>query len=136
MNGNIIGTRVPRRFAGMRLGALGLIALAVIALAGAGWTAKVLVTLSHREIVTVRLTEVMGAFVEAEARSGASPEVSRTHIAQYLGAVGQAVQTMGKDGTTVLVAEAVVAGSARDATPELSARVTGIMNAKAARHDR
>ena len=135
MNGNIAGTKLPRRFAGMRLGALGLIALGLIAIAGAAWTAKVLITLSHREIVTVRLSELMGAFVEAEARSGASPDVSRTHIAQYLGAVDEAVQLMGKDGTTVLVAEAVVAGSARDATPELRARVAGIMSVKARRHD-
>ena len=79
--------------------------------------------LSTHEVVTVQLASVMGEFVEAEARNHADPEASCQRIARYLAAVDDAVQAMGKDGATVLVAEAVVAGSARDATPELRSRV-------------
>lgn len=114
---------MPRRFAGARVTTLVLVGLGVFLLAGTGWAVRTLVVLSHREIVTVRLAQVMGEFVEAEAKSGTTPEASRAHIAAYLAAVETAVQAMGHDGRTVLVAEAVVAGSARDATGELKREV-------------
>jgi hypothetical protein len=123
MMGNISGTKVSRRFAGIRVSTLALIGSGTALFFGASWAAVTLVTLAHREIVTVRLAQVMGEFVEAEAKSGASPDASRAHVAAYLGAVETAVQVMGKDGRTVLVAEAVVAGSARDATAELKREV-------------
>ena len=65
----------------------------------------------------------MGEFVEAEARKGTDPETARQRIAAYLAAVGQAVEALGRNGTTVLVSEAVVAGPARDVTQELRADV-------------
>lgn len=135
--GNISGTQSPvRRFAGLRPMTL-LIAVALfVALLGAAWTARTLVALTQQRIVTVRLSELMGQFVEAEARKGSDPETARQHIAAYLVAVEKAVDALGQDGTTVLVAEAVVAGSARDVTNELRADVANAMNGEAKRHDR
>ncbi len=151
MTGNISSTKMPRRFAGLRIGTLLLGFALLLALAGAAWTAKGLIDLSHRRIVTVRLSALMGEFVEAEARKGTDPEAARQHIAAYLGAVQKSVEAMGKNGTTVLVAEAVVSGSAKDVTEELRANVAHVMdgeamsgeamngeamNAGAARHER
>ena len=95
----------------------------LLALAWGAWATQRIVALSQARIVTVRLAEIMGEFVEAEARKGTDPETARQRIAAYLAAVGQAVEALGKDGTTVLVAEAVVAGPARDVTEGLRADV-------------
>lgn len=117
-----------RRVSGLHFPALSwrtlLIGLALaLALAWGAWATQRIVALSQARIVTVRLAEIMGEFVEAEARKGTDPETARRRIAAYLAAVGQAVDSLGKDGTTVLVAEAVVAGPARDVTEGLRADV-------------
>ena len=124
MIGNISSTvRPPKRFAAYRLSILAAGALGVATLVWGAWATHQIRALSTHEVVTVQLASVMGEFVEAEARNHTDPEASRQRIARYLAAVDDAVQAMGKDGATVLVAEAVVAGSARDATPELRSRV-------------
>ena len=124
MTGNISGTvPPPRRFAGVPLPIFAAGALGLAAAAWGTWATCQIRMLTAREVVTVQLASMMGEFVEAEARSHADPETSPQRIARYLAAIDAAVQAMGKDGATVLVAEAVVAGSARDATPELRARV-------------
>ena len=117
-----------RRVSGLHFPALSwrtlLIGLALaLALAWGAWATQRIVALSQARIVTVRLAEIMGEFVEAEARKGTDPETARRRIAAYLAAVGQAVEALGKNGTTVLVSEAVVAGPARDVTQELRADV-------------
>ena len=117
-----------RRVSGLHFPALSwrtlLIGLALaLALAWGAWATQRIVALSQARIVTVRLAEIMGEFVEAEARKGTDPETARRRIAAYLGAVSQAVDALGKNGTTVLVAEAVVAGPARDVTESLRADV-------------
>lgn len=143
MTGNISGTtsgpRHPRwrlvgqRVTGLRVSGLHLPALRwstfllglalALALAWGAWATQRIVALSQARIVTVRLAEIMGEFVEAEARKGTDPETARRQIAAYLAAVGQAVDALGNNGTTVLVAEAVVAGPARDVTQDLRADV-------------
>lgn len=133
---NISSTILQRRFAGLRVSTLLLGFALFLALIGAAWAAQTLVTLSQQRIVTVRLSALMGEFVDAEARKGADPETARQHIAAYLAATQKAVDALGKHGTTVLVAEAVVAGSARDATDELRADVAKVMNSEVKRHDR
>ena len=102
-----------------------------LALAWGAWTTQRIVALSQARIVSVQLAAIMGEFVEAEARKGTDPETARQRIAAYLGAVGQAVEALGKDGTTVLVSEAVVAGPARDVTQELRADVARLLAAPA-----
>lgn len=136
MIGNISSTTIPRRFAGLRVSTLLLGFALLLALIGTAWAAQTLVTLSRQHIVTVRLSALMGEFVDAEARKGSDPETARQHIAAYLAATQKAVDTLGKHGTTVLVAEAVVAGSAHDATDELRVDVAKAMNSESKRHDR
>ena len=143
MTGNISSTtpspRHPgwrlagRRGTGLRVSGLHLSALRwstfllglalALALTWGAWATQRIVALSQARIVTVRLAEILGEFVEAEARKGTDPETARRRIAAYLGAVSQAVDALGKNGTTVLVAEAVVAGPARDVTESLRADV-------------
>ena len=80
------------------------------------WATDELLQLKQREVVTVQLSRIMGDFIETEARSGRAPEESRQRVEAYLKAVETSVKGLGRDGRTVLVAEAVVAGSAPDLT--------------------
>lgn len=115
---NISATLEPtppqRRFAGYRL--VTLANFAAIAAAGlwASWATTELIGLGRSEIVTVELAGMMGSFVEAEARSGNPPDVMKARVEAYLKAVEISVDSLAKEGRTVLVAEAVVAGSAPD----------------------
>ena len=112
--------------------------LIVPALVGAGmiatslwgvWATQQLIAIEKREVVTVQLSRIMGDFVEAEARGGRPPEETRQRIEAYLKAVEASVEKLGKDGRTVLVAEAVVAGSTPDLTNQVRADVARRMGA-------
>lgn len=87
------------------------------------WATDRLLTLEKREVVTVQLSQIMGEFIEAEARAGRPPEETRMRVELYLKAVEASVQALGREGRTVLVAEAVVSGSAPDLTESVRADV-------------
>lgn len=87
------------------------------------WATDKLLALEKREVVTVQLSRIMGDFVEAEARAGRSPEETRRRVEAYLKAVEASVEQLGRDGRTVLVAEAVVSGSTPDLTEAVRADV-------------
>lgn len=93
------------------------------------WTTDKVLTLEKREVVTVQLSRIMGDFIEAEARSGRPPEETRLRVQAYLKAVEASVQQLGREGRTVLVAEAVVAGSTPDLTQSVRADVVRRMGA-------
>jgi len=114
---------VRRQVFGVPLTSLGVGALLLAALLWGAWTTRTLLALDKREVVTVELSGLMGAFVEAEARSGADPEASQQRVAAYLQAIDASVEALGRDGRTVLVGEAVLAGQARDMTPLVRADV-------------
>lgn len=99
---------------------------AVLALVGVTlWVAWVSreVARPREQIVTVRLSETIARFVDAEARSGKAPEDGQARTLAYLQAAEAAVGEMGSNGRVVLVAEAVLAGDVPDATAELEQRV-------------
>ena len=151
MTGNISGTAMDLRGTGWRLtrprvaglrplgqpratlrrSTLVFVLAFAVVLAWSAWATQRIVALSQARIVSVQLAAIMGEFVEAEARKGTDPETARQRIAAYLAAVGQAVEALGKNGTTVLVSEAVVAGPARDVTQELRADVARRLSAPA-----
>lgn len=93
------------------------------------WATNKLLALEQREVVTVQLGRIMGDFVEAEARAGRPAEETRQRVQSYLKAVEASVEKLGKDGRTVLVAEAVVAGSAPDLTEQVRTDVLRRMGA-------
>lgn len=95
------------------------------------WATDKLLELERREVVTVQLARIMGDFVEAEARSGRPPEETRERVQAYLKAVDASVRKLGREGRTVMVAEAVVAGSAPDLTEVVRAEVGRRMGATA-----
>ncbi|WP_228241487.1 TrbI F-type domain-containing protein [Porphyrobacter sp. GA68] len=107
--------------------ALGI--LATLGLAGAllwaAWITREITTDASPRIVTVRLAETIGKFVDEAARADAEPQAVQAASLAYLQAAEASVAEMGRDGRVVLVAEAVLAGAAEDATPELERRIAG-----------
>lgn len=133
MNENILATEVtpsPRRFAGFSIVTLANFAGIIAAGLWVSWATTSLIDVRSREVVTVELSGMMGAFVEAEARSGNPPEIMKARVERYLKAVEASVATLGKDGRTVLVAEAVVGGSAPDFTETVRADVARRLEGK------
>ena len=127
---NILATSNLR----VRLGSINLTAVAVgVGMVGqvlwGVWATDKLLTLEKREVVTVQLSRIMGDFIEAEARAGRPPEETRQRVQAYLKAVEASVQKLGREGRTVLVAEAVVAGSTPDLTGSVRADVARRMGA-------
>lgn len=127
---NILATSNLR----VRLASINLTAVAVgVGMVGqvlwGVWATDKLLTLEKREVVTVQLSRIMGDFIEAEARAGRPPEETRLRVQAYLKAVEASVQKLGREGRTVLVAEAVVAGSTPDLTQSVRADVVRRMGA-------
>ena len=101
---------------------LGGVLLAVCLLLWGAWVSRE-VARPREQIVTVRLSETIARFVDAEAHSGKAPEDGQARTLAYLRAAEAAVGEMGSNGRVVLVAEAVLAGDVPDATAELEQRV-------------
>ena len=99
------------------------LALLVAALLWGAWITQQVTSSPEQRIVTVRLAETIGTFVEEAARADADPAVVQAASLAYLKAAESAVADMGHDGRVVLVAEAVLAGAADDATSELERRI-------------
>lgn len=100
-----------------------VVAVTVAALLWGAWITREIASRPEQHIVTVRLAETIGSFVEEAARADADPAAVQAASLAYLKAAEAAVAEMGKDGRIVLVAEAVLAGAAEDATPELERRI-------------
>ena len=127
---NILATKSLRG----RMGAVNWTAVTLgLSLVGSAlwgvWATDKLLALDKREVVTVQLSRIMGDFNEAEARAARPPEETRLRVQAYLKAVEASVQKLGREGRTVLVAEAVVAGSTPDLTQSVRADVVRRMGA-------
>lgn len=130
---NILATSsLSQRFAGLSPTALVLACSMLASTLWGAWATREIVTLERREVVTVQLSRIMGDFVEAEARSGRPAEETQARVATYLKAVEASVQALGKDGRTVLVAEAVVSGGVPDLTEQVRADVARRLTAPGA----
>lgn len=127
---NILATStMPKRLAGLNLTAVVLGASMLASTLWGVWATHELLDLQKREVVTVQLSRIMGEFIEAEARAGRPPEETKQRVQAYLQAVEASVQRLARDGRTVLVAEAVVAGSTPDLTEAVRADVVRRMGA-------
>lgn len=127
---NILATStMPKRLARLNLTAIALGASMLVSTLWGVWATHELLDLQKREVVTVQLSRIMGEFIEAEARAGRPPEETKQRVQAYLQAVEASVQRLARDGRTVLVAEAVVAGSTPDLTEAVRADVVRRMGA-------
>ncbi|MGB7404697.1 MAG: TrbI F-type domain-containing protein [Pacificimonas sp.] len=107
----------------LKVGTLLTMAISVAALLWAGWATITLMDVRDRRIVTVGLADLMADFIEVESRSVGDPETTKMRTVEYLAAVDRAVAELADDGTTVLVAEAVISDTAPDYTGRVRARI-------------
>ena len=132
---NILATSATsKHFAGLGATALVLAGSMVASTLWGAWATQEIVTLKHRQVVTVQLSRIMGDFVETEARSGRPAEETRVRVATYLKAVEASVAALGRDGRTVLVAEAVISGGVPDVTDQVRVDVARRMGAGVQSH--
>lgn len=83
------------------------------------------------EIVTVGLSSMVNDFVQTQARSGNGPEQVQRDTARFMSIMEMVLSKRAKAGQTVIVSEAVIAGSAPDITSEVRAEVGKEMMADA-----
>ena len=112
-----------RTFAGFTQRDLMMMAVGLVFSLWAIWATSALIELRQRRIVSVSLSTIIKDFVSAQSRSAATPEIAAARTKAYLVAVDAAMQSMSRDGTTVLVSEAVVGNSVPDMTSAVSAAV-------------
>jgi len=92
------------------------------------WATRELLELKERRIVSVSLSKIITDFVAAESRNGASPETATARTRAYLAATDEAMRSLSRGGSTVLVSEAVVGNS----VPDMTAAVAAAVNARLA----
>lgn len=94
------------------------------------WTTHKLLSLEQR-VTTIRkvaLADLVRDYVQAEARSGASPDQITVETSAYIKALNLAVARHAAQGEVLLLSNAVVAGDVPDITPQVRDEVTASLN--------
>jgi conjugal transfer pilin signal peptidase TrbI len=115
------------RFAGFSATRLAFFILCVASLCWGLWVTRQLTKPGADDLVSVRLSKLVGDFVTSQARSNAPDDVAAIQTAMYMKALDTALKERSARGATILVAEAVVASSARDVTEEVRAETAARM---------
>ncbi|GHD00792.1 TrbI F-type domain-containing protein [Novosphingobium pokkalii] len=90
------------------------------------WTTHKLLSLEQR-VTTIRkvaLADLVRDYVQAEARSGATPDQITAETSAYIKALNLAVARHAAQGEILLLSNAVVAGDVPDITPRVRDEVT------------
>lgn len=89
------------------------------------WATRVLVDLSRERhtLVQVRLSEIVGDYVQKAARSSLPAEEVSRQTAHFLKVLNDVVGEQGSGGRIVLLGNAVVSGDLPDITQEVTAQV-------------
>jgi Type-F conjugative transfer system protein (TrbI_Ftype) len=115
------------RFAGFSAARLAFFILCVAALCWGMWVTRQLTKPSADDLVSVRLSKLVGDFVTSQARSNVPEDVAAIQTAMYMKSLDTALKERSARGATILVAEAVIASSARDVTEEVRAETAARM---------
>ena len=107
------------RFAGFSVARLAFFILCVAALCWGMWVTRQLTKPGTGDVVSVRLSKLVGDFVSNQARSNVPEDVSAIQTAMYMKSLDAVLKERSAGGATILVAEAVVASSARDVTDDI-----------------
>lgn len=114
----------PRQtFGGMTPMQLAIGAALIAAIVWGMWTTRELLRARDHKIVSVRLSELVGQFANAEARSGDEPVKAEARTRAFMGALDKALKARAALGSVVLVGEAVISSSGDDITGEIAAEI-------------
>ncbi len=120
----------PRKravFAGLTRAQLSALALGLAVLAWGAWATKTLVALQYKRVVTVRLSQMISDLVTSEARSGDSQQVAAQRTQAFMIGLDAVLKKHAAEGATVLVGEAVIAGTVPDITAQVNAEVAKVV---------
>lgn len=114
----------PRRDKGAKglpPSAFAIAAAVIVALLWGAWVTKSIMAPPEAvPMVSVRLQQLVGEYVQAQARSAAPPEAVTQQTQAFMAALGSELKRRGEDGTTVLVGEAVLSSNVPDITDQVS----------------
>lgn len=96
--------------------------LILVALVWAVWVTKT-VTAKQDHIVSVRLADVVGDYVEMQRYSASPPEQVRVEMQQFMQALDKELQARSGKGQVVLVGEAVLSKDVEDITDSVKKAV-------------
>ncbi|MGB3470902.1 MAG: TrbI F-type domain-containing protein [Erythrobacter sp.] len=110
-------------------------ALLVAALLWGAWVTKNILdpAVVKAPIASVRLEQIIGEYVQAQARSDTPPEVVTQQTQAFMTVLGEELKARGADGTTVMVGEAVLSQNVPDITGEIRAAIYAKVPPPAAR---
>lgn len=116
----------PRRkagFAGLTRTQIAAGALILGATVWGLWVTKRLVTPAQDHIVSVRLSAIVGEYVQAQARAATPPGKVEAEMRQFMAALDQAMQHRASNGEIVMVGEAVLSKNVPDITDSIKKAV-------------
>jgi hypothetical protein len=95
--------------------------LAVAALLWGAWVTKNILdpAVVKAPIASVRLDQIIGEYVQAQARSNTPPEIVTQQTQAFMAALGEELKARGADGTTGMVGEAVLSQNVPDITADV-----------------
>ena len=98
---------------------------AVAALLWGAWVTKNILdpSVAKAPIASVRLEQIIGEYVQAQARSNTPPEIVTRQTQAFMAALGEELKARGADGTTVMVGEAVLSQNVPDITAEVRSAI-------------
>jgi len=114
------GYRLSTGLSGKQMVAVLMLLGAVI---WAMWVTKHLLAPREERIVTARLSEIVGDYVQAQARSDTPPGQIETEMRRFMAALDSELQRRGARGQVVLVGEAVLTKSVPDITEHIRSAV-------------
>jgi hypothetical protein len=97
-----------------------LLGAVVLLFLWACWASGQLLSDRERPVVAVDLGRIMSDFIRAESARDLSDREAAVRAAMFARVAEEGVNALAADGSLVLVSQAVVGRSARDATPELA----------------
>ena len=114
-----------RSFGGIAVSRLALAGTLALTAVWVAWASKGIADLRAHEnhLVKARLSEVVSDYVQATARSGATPDQVSQQTANFLRVLNESVTAHGANGQIVLLANAIVAGEVPDITDQIRAEV-------------
>jgi len=118
------GTEQPRKrrtaFAGLSLLQLAALAILLATLAWGMWVTRSLLSPpSQQRIVAVKLSGLVGEYIQAQARSASPPAQVEHEMRAFMASLDGQMAARAAKGETVLVAEAVLTRNVPDITDEV-----------------
>lgn len=120
-DGVTLSRKTGFEFAGLSAAKLLLCAAGIVTLCWGMWVTRELTKAGTDDVVSVRLSKIVGDFVSAQAQANINPDAAALQTAMYMRTLDAVLKERGTKGATILVAEAVIASTARDVTEDVRA---------------